>query len=374
MLSRDDLRRFIQLRSEDGIVSAYIGLNPHFMHDPAHPVTQFKSAVKRFVRRTREGRWLEVLEREREKVQAFLERLPLQGRGTVIFTSQPAGIWEVLRLGVPVPSLVHVNTTAYTRILATVLDEYPHMVVAVVQKDRARLYVSEQRAAEALGTITSEVPGWHDQGGWAQARFQRHIEFHVAEHLKKVVEELQRLYYTGNPPFRHLVIGGTEGAANDLLKMLPDPLARLVIGTFPVDVKHERESDILERAWEIWREHERRSERDLVNRVMETAQAAGPGVLGIDPSLHAIAEGRVHTLIVAHGLATEGFACTRCDHFSALEFTRCPVCGGAAEPTSDIVDRAVEKAYLAGAEVEVVLGEAANRLMRRGGMGAMLRY
>ena len=41
-------------------------------------------------------------------------------------------------------------------------------------------------------TAPTSVPGRHDQGGWSQARFQRHIEKLVAEHLQEVAEELDR--------------------------------------------------------------------------------------------------------------------------------------------------------------------------------------
>src|SRR4029077_17938265 len=35
---------------------------------------------------------------------------------------------------------------------------------------------------------TDDTPGRHDQGGWSQARYQRHIEKLVHEHLKEVGE------------------------------------------------------------------------------------------------------------------------------------------------------------------------------------------
>ena len=39
---------------------------------------------------------------------------------------------------------------------------------------------------------TEEAPGKHDQGGWSQARFQRHIEKLVGEHLRDVADALDR--------------------------------------------------------------------------------------------------------------------------------------------------------------------------------------
>ena len=44
-----------------------------------------------------------------------------------------------------------------------------------------------------LADHTEEQPGQHDQGGWSQARYERHIEKLVREHLQEVAEALDRL-------------------------------------------------------------------------------------------------------------------------------------------------------------------------------------
>ena len=46
-------------------------------------------------------------------------------------------------------------------------------------------------------------------------RFQRHFDFHVSEHRKKVAEELAGLGKTG--PFA-LALGGTDETVQELLK------------------------------------------------------------------------------------------------------------------------------------------------------------
>ena len=246
MLSHKELTRLAALKSEDGILSTYIKVDPQLMYDRGHPLAQFKGAVKRFTRRANNARRLATLEREKERVLRFLEGWEPSGRGLVIFSCQPAEIWEVLSLDVPVPSFVDADTTTNTAFLVRVLDEYPRFVVALVQRDRARIYIAEQRSARERAEITSGVPGRHDQGGSAQARFERHIEFLALEHLKKVADELEQLYY--ERPFNRLAVGGTEEAVKELVKTLPQQLSRRVIGTFAVDFKHETEEAMLERA------------------------------------------------------------------------------------------------------------------------------
>src|SRR3989304_8330073 len=308
IISGKELRRLAGLRSEQGILSPYLKLGP-----------------------------LLTAERERDGGLEFLELWQPRGRSLVIFSSQPASIREVVHLDVLVPTFVTVDRTANIGLLAQVLDEYPRFAVAVVQRDHAMLYITEQRLAEGLPEISSDVPGRHDQGGWSQARFQRHIEFHYGLHLNRLVEQLEDLHH--DRPFKQLVIGCGEETVSELLKMLPDNLRDRVIGTFRVDFKHESEADILQRAGALREEDERRSERDLVDQIVGAAEAGGGGVVGIDDTLQAVLGGRVHLLAVAEGIATEGSECLSCGYFAAKEFPACPVCGGEPEPVPDVVDR-----------------------------------
>lgn len=372
MISHKELKRLAQLTATEGIVSAYIRVDPRRIFDRRHPLSEFKGAVKDYERRTIEERWRAALEREKERILRYLETWNPSGRGLAIFASRPAGIWEVVPLDVLIPTLVEVGPTTNTTILARVLDEFPPFVVAVVQRDRARIYIAKERRAAAQTDVASEVPRQHDQGGWSQARFQRHTEFHVAEHLKRVVEEVKRIY--DERPSTHLAVGGTEEVINELVGMLPDPVRRRLIGTFAVDFKHETEEEILERARAVRDAHQRQSERDLVRRVVDAAKAGGPGALGIEACLRAVLEGRVQILLVADGLHLPGTACRNRDYLSPQPFDRCPVCGGEPEPIPDIVNDIGERAHLTGARVDTVLGEARQLLLDRGGIGALLRF
>jgi peptide chain release factor subunit 1 len=270
-----------------------------------------------------------------------------------------------------VPNLVDVDTTTKTGILAQSLDEVPRLIVAVLQRDRTRIYIAEQGISEQQVQVASEVPGQHKQGGRSQMRFERHIEFHVSEHLKKVAEELEKLAQART---FHLVLGGTDEIINETLAMLPQPIAKRVSGRFPVDYKHDTEQQILERAEMVWKNREQFEEANLVDQVVAAAKSGKRGVLGVKHTLSALVEEKVRTLVIANGLAIEGWVCTRCDYFSEGNFQKCPLCGAEAEQR-DLTDRAVERAILTGAQAEAVFStEARDRLLVEGGLGALLRY
>ena len=370
MITQQEVKRVASLQNEEGILSVYVKIDPRLMYDPGQPAAKFKGALKRFERAASE-RQRAVAEREKPAVPAFLENSTPHGRGLAIFSCQPAGIWEVAPLDVLVPSYVTVDDATDTATLAQVVDEYPRFVAALVQRDHAAIFVAEQRASEPLTRIDSDVPGQHDQGGWAQARWQRHIEFHFEEHLKKVIDALQHLYY--ERPYARLAIGAVQDVGAELWKMLPDPISRRVIGVFPVDFKHETQEEMLERAYALVQEDERRCERELVDRAVDAAAAGGLGAVGIEETMRAVLAGRIQTLIVAEGVTKEGSACLECDYFGADISAVCPRCAAEGEVT-DVVERMVEKAYLTGASVETVFGEARDWLLSRGGVAAILRY
>ncbi|MEX0803892.1 MAG: Vms1/Ankzf1 family peptidyl-tRNA hydrolase [Candidatus Binatia bacterium] len=290
MISRQDLERLTKLKTDHGILTAYIRLDPRLRFVRQQAASQFKGALKVAQRRIQEGRWRDALERESSHVLNFLSGWEPSGRGLVIFSCRPEALWEVLSLEILVPNLVDVDTTTKTGILAGTLEEFPRFVVAVLQKDKARIYIAEQGTSEEQVAFTSDVPGQHKQGGRSQMRFQRHIDFHVAEHRKKVADEIAKLAETGALT---LALGGTDEIVNEMVQTLPEPIARMVIGRFPVDYKHDTEQQILERAELVWKNREQFEEIKLVDQVFDAAKSGMRGVLGIESTLSALVEEKI---------------------------------------------------------------------------------
>jgi peptide subunit release factor 1 (eRF1) len=89
------------------------------------------------------------------------------------------------------------------------------------------------------------------------------------------------------------------------------------------------------------------------------------------PTLAALEENRVDTLVVKDGLRATGVRCSSCGHL-ALDGRRCEVCGGPTEEVPDLVEEAVEAGLRLRCRVETVRDGAV--LDRSGGIGALLRF
>jgi len=270
------------------------------------------------------------------------------------------------------PSFVAVDTSPQTAMLARVLDEYPRMAVVLLNGGDGRIYVGEQRTDEPRARVDTELPSRHDQGGWSQARFQRHVEEHHLRHLKEVAERLEELYYA--QPFSRLVLVGVDEAVDDFKGYLSAPVALRLAGSFSVDFKTQNDNAILERAGSLVQDEERSAEMALVQQIGDQAAAGGQGVLGVADTLRALVEQKVQILAVAEGLEQGGSACANCGYLAAQELKSCPVCGGAPDRVPDVIDHAVERALAEGADVNTVFEDAREELMAKGGIGALLRY
>lgn len=373
MIDEARIEQLARLQSDDGILSLYLRFEPRLMYDRGLALTKFKSAYQRFVRREASEKKKAAARRERDRIEEFLADWRPEGRGLVIFACEPAGIWEVISLAVSPPPVLSVNTTTLTRPLTMVLDEFPRLLVCVVQRDKATFYVSEQREAKMAASVVSEVPGKHSTGGWSQARFQRHTEVHVDKHLQEAVAAIEKIHK--DQPLDRLILGGTTEMTSETERLLPENLRSRLVESVTINTKQDSEDDILAKAQAANEKAERKEEEELVRTVVDRAESGGRGAIGLDETLHALVDGRIEKLLLTEDLVKPGWQCTECDYVTETETDRCIVCGSEVESTSNIVDVAVEHAFLNGAGVEFVFeGPAQEVLSARGGIGALLRY
>lgn len=292
-------------------------------------------------------------------------------RGLALFGCSAMGLWEEIVVPRRVPERVVVGERPYLVPLEALVEGFETMCVALVDRERARVFISAVDRIEEVSDMLDEVPGWHDQGGWAQARFQRHIRDHIQRHLKHAAEVLLRLMQRGR--YDRLVLAGPDEAVADLERELHDYVRRTIVGRITLAVTTSA-TDVLERVRRLEEELERHREEKAIRRLTsETDGKTGRAVAGIEDTLRALEEGRVDTLLVAADLEVAGVRCPSCGHLE-LRGRSCPACGVSTEETSDLVEEAVESALRQRTRVEVVPQGLAAGLARLGGVGALLRF
>lgn len=290
-------------------------------------------------------------------------------RGVAVFSSARSGLWEEVPVALPFRDRLHVGSRPLLIPLEGMLERFETFCVVVADRERARLLYVRQDLVEEVGRIHDDVPGRHEQGGWSQARYQRHIEDHVQRHLKRTAQAVLRT--SQRRPFDHLILAGADELVADLERELHDYAARKVLAriVLPITVPAD---EVRARVAAIESELEARREAEALERLaIEARDGTGRAVTGLAETLEALEAGRVDTLVVAADLRAEGRRCPRCGHLSPSE-PRCAACGAETRASDDVVEEAVELAVRQARRVETIGG--APELEALGGIGALLRF
>jgi len=368
------LRELAGFRAESGCaLSIYLDLDPSDTPTPAGAETRLRSLLARAEKEFAHGG-----ERPREEKMAVgrdLDRIREWwgrefdrdgARGVAIFVSGGDGLWRVLMLPRAVRDDVHLSRRLRLTPLVDLAGDGEGALVAVVNRERGQVFRLRGGRLQEIVDRTEEQPGQHDQGGWSQARFQRHIEKLVAEHLKAVGGEIDKR------------VRSTRGP--ELVIVAPDELRAEIEGALSVEARESIVGWANARAnasplelLEVARPHLERARTarigEAVERWREERGRHARASAGWAETLPAASDGRVDLLLLGEGADRKAFRCPRCGRGEA-EAGSCPLDGTQLEPDAGS-DIAVQQTLVQGGSVATVRGD---QLDDAEGVGALLRF
>ena len=371
MLKQEEIERLAELdASPSRVLSVYLDLDPSMQVRRAYRIA-FEDLVK-YVRLAQSDATLPQFSDEVARVQTFLETEAPRGKGLVVLTSAPRVLWRAEFLAVRVPNHLVFEPRPDVAPLLRIMDEYERYAVALIDKTRARLFTVFMGEIEESDSLRdTDAVGRTDQGGWSQAGYQRHHEWHVYEHLKAVAGRLAELHRQRR--FERLILAGPEEAATELRRILPRTLARHVVAVIRARIDAGAR-EILDKTLEVERWIEREDEERLLRQLMDLAGPGGRSVFGVRPTLAALWADLVQTLVVAQGARGEGSECPNCERLEPGRIERCPTCDSAMRHVHDVFHRATQRVVERAGRAEIVYGDAERRLQELGaGMAALLR-
>jgi peptide chain release factor subunit 1 len=371
VVTRADVERLVRFDTRGArILSVYLDL------DPERQVTgSYRIVLEDLVKAAREPLDKDQkrdLDAEAARVQEWLQEERPRPRGVAVFSSSAAGLWATFRLAAPPPDRLSFDIHPLVTPLLGLIEDLERYVVALVDKESARLLLVFEGRIEAVEAFTDDVPGKHDQGGPARARLQRHHEDHVVRHVKRVVQALSELL--GQRAFDRLILAGPEEATTEVRQRLPLELARRLVTTIPAEM-FATDADILKMTLEVEQKAELEREESLVTAVIDGARSNGPGACGTSATLEAVWLRQVLSLVLADGLTATGSECPVDGRLYQEPPRPCPMCGTETHPVADIVDRAAQLTLEHDGDGESVHERAGQRLRDAcDGMGAVLRF
>ena len=288
--------------------------------------------------------------------------------GFALFCAGLDGFWMPLPLSEHVPDLVKVGKTFHLAPLVPLVGSGDGVIVAAVGRERGDLYRLTDGRLEEFEELFDEQPGRHDQGGWSQARYQRHIEKLVEDHLKDVAQLLERAVRRRRGTRIVLVV--SEETRSALEGELSHDVQSAVIGWTTAEA-HAGASELLEAAKPVLGKWRAQEETAVAERWQEEAGRNGRAAAGWEKTLEAASDGRVELLLVQEGADHPAWQCPKCGRLSA-QAGECPLDGTPMEESQNGADLAVHQTLAHGGKVREL--QERHDLEPVEGIGALLRY
>ena len=373
----DSLRQLAAFRAENGCaISLYVDLDPSDSPTPRDANTRVNSLLdegnrsdgasrKDLTHDQRQG-----LRGDFERIGRFFEQeFSRDGaRGLALFCAGLDNYWRTLALTEPVPDEIKVGPELYLTPLVPLVGRGEGALVAVVSREQGRLYRLHEGRLEDLADHFDEQPGRHDQGGLSQARYQRHIENLVHEHLRTVADDLSRqVRERRSPP---VVVICSEELRSEFGEMLPKDVQQAIVGWTHAEA-HATPAELLEVAMPELERRRQQEEAQTLERWREEAGRNGRAASGWAGTLEAASDGRVELLLFQSGSEHEAWQCPACGRLG-LEGGPCPLDGTQMDQRAEGLDLAVHQTLAHGGSVRAV--EHHRDLEPVEGIGALLRF
>jgi peptide chain release factor subunit 1 len=368
------LRELASFRAVNGCaISLYVNLDPSEVPTPADAQSRVNALLNSAEKTDRS----DLTHDQRGALKADLERIERwfdddferdRSQGVAVFAAGLDNFWSTLSLPEPVPDIVKVGRELHLVPLVPVVARADGTIVAVVGREQGQLFRLRAGRLEEIAEHFDEQPGQHDQGGWSQSRYQRHIEKLVQEHLKGVAEELDRSRRRLHSP--KIVLVCSEEMRSEFMDELPEAAREALVGWTHAEA-HAGPAELLDAVTPVLVEAEGKQEAEAIERWREEAGRKGRAASGWEETLEAASDGRVDLLLFQEGSDRPAFRCPACGRAAAAEGA-CPLDGTRLEPVDAGVDLAVHQTLAHGGAVWAIRHH--EDLAPVGGIGALLRY
>jgi peptide chain release factor subunit 1 len=213
---------------------------------------------------------------------------------------------------------------------------------------------------------SEEQHGQHQQGGWSQARYQRHLAKQFQEHLKAVGEEVDRRVRRSRGP--QLVIVAPEELRPEIEAAISTEAKEALVGWATAEA-HADANALLEVVRPVLDHAVAMREEEALERWREEMGKSARGAAGWHDTLEAASDARVETLLLTAGTQPHtAYRCPQCRR-AAAEAGSCPLDGTPMEE-HDAADLAIHQTLAHGGTVLTVGGD----LLGGEGVGALLRF
>jgi peptide chain release factor subunit 1 len=302
------------------------------------------------------------VQKDAEKIRQYVEALDASVNGLALFACSGADLFEPVLLAAPIDEhRLYIADEPHLYPLARIVDEYPRYLALLADTNSARIFIFAANMLEQSRHIQGTKTKHHKQGGWSQARYQRHVENVHVQHAKEVVDHVARI--VREEAIDKIILSGDDGVLPLLREHLPKDVAARIVDLVRLDT-HAPERDILKSTIAALKENDARTDRERVEALLGAYRANGLACVGVEDALKAFEAGQVDELLMT---ATP----------DAIDLgAGKPLRDGSAPRTRSaeerVVDTLIAQARKTSAKTRFI--EDASLLQAVGGVGAFLRF
>jgi len=374
-LTWEDVRRLAEYRAQRGrAISLYVDLDPSVTPTPGDAAARVNALLadghKDANGRPQSHEEKEALKRDFERIERYFARdFARDGaHGLAIFCAGLDDVWVLLQLPDPVPDEIKVGRDFYVTPLAPLVGRSDGAFVAVVNRERGSLYRLRGGRLEEAADLSEEQPRRHDQGGWSQSRFQRHVDGLAAEHMREVADEIDRRIRSTRGA--RLVVVCPEEHRQEFEELLSQEARQALAGWASAEA-HAGAAELLDAAAPVLERARGQEEAAQLERWREELGRNGRAVGGWGGTLEAASDARVEVLLYGEQTQRPAWQCPKCGR-AVADGGACPLDGTELEERGEGLDLAIHQTLVHGGSALLV--REPQDLEPREGIGALLRF
>ncbi len=315
-----------------------------------------------------------------EKISRYLDtELQRSSNSVAIFACSAGELFETVQMAALIDRhWLHIGDRPHLYPLARLESQYPTYAAVITDTNTARILVftaGEIVSEHAINNVKTRATS---QGGWSQARYQRHIVNFHQQHAKEVVEALERI--VREEGIDHIVLSCDEVSRPLLRSQMPKQLEAKIVDNVRLEA-HASADAIVRRTHEAMQRLNERTDREKVEAAIGAYRAGGLGVVGPEDTLAALLKGQVDELLIGATMAQMqavpvGQTIGSANDAVLAEPVVEPVSAGeAADSPPDVVrlaDELITRAKQTSARITFI--EDPELLKDYGGVAALLRF
>jgi peptide subunit release factor 1 (eRF1) len=352
MMTRDEIRELAAFQADE--TKGACALSFYFQPDPPQDRSHRREAivakdiVKQALKSAAASAKNGALHADLDRVLDLATNLRGNARGKAVFACSAQNFWKEYELP---PQLggthIYLQPRFQLKPLAALLGAQPALCVAVVDRQRARIF-----------------------DGYEAGHAERRVSEEALQHFKGVAERLRTDFEKGI--WERLIVGCQDANWSEFESNLHPYVKQRLIGRFSADVASVSNEEIRDHAAVVLKRWitERASTKAI--EAVDFAKSNGRGVTGLRRVLQALETGGVQSIFLTENYSAPAVECTHCGHIDAHLIASCVACGRATRQLTDVCDAIIPIAIRR--DIELFYLKEPSDLDRAGNIAALLRF